>query len=83
MTRYRFKPKRLPTSLFTWMIPLYQMTDEEIMACAGLDALTFIRYLTLGATNTHLCSFDSEHSSAADCKRMVLNGPEGSPSVQG
>jgi hypothetical protein len=43
----RFKPGGLPTTLLTWMLPLYKMTDESL---CGHGRLTLIRYLTLGAT---------------------------------
>jgi len=30
------------------MVPLTQYSDQEIVACAGMDALTYIRFLRLG-----------------------------------
>lgn len=45
---FRYRPKKLGSTLTTWWKPLFSYSDEEIYATAGMDALTYIRYLRLG-----------------------------------
>jgi hypothetical protein len=42
---FRYKPNPLPDSVFTWWQPLNAASDDEVYACAGMDALTYIHYL--------------------------------------
>jgi Late exocytosis, associated with Golgi transport len=43
----RFRPPRLPLKLLTWMVPVFTMKDERFAACAGFDALSYVRALKL------------------------------------
>ena len=33
--------------MFTWMIPVFTMPDDQFAACAGHDALTYVNFLKL------------------------------------
>ncbi|GAB7337690.1 hypothetical protein MBLNU457_g2977t2 [Dothideomycetes sp. NU457] len=40
----------LPNTLFGWMLPLWRVTDQQILAAAGLDAYVFLRFFRMAAT---------------------------------
>lgn len=46
---FRYRPRKVSRSFFFWWVPLLRYSDEELAACAGMDALTVIRFLDLGA----------------------------------
>ena len=37
----------LPDSLFGWMLPLWRITDQQILASAGLDAYAFLAFFKM------------------------------------
>lgn len=37
----------LPTSLFGWILPLWRITDQQILASAGLDAYAFLAFFKM------------------------------------
>jgi len=37
----------LPNSLFGWMLPLWRITEQQVLASAGLDAYVFLRFFKL------------------------------------
>lgn len=37
----------LPSSLFGWIIPLWRITDQQVLASAGLDAYVFLAFFKL------------------------------------
>ena len=37
----------LPTSLFGWILPLWRITDQQILASAGLDAFAFLEFFKM------------------------------------
>ena len=37
----------LPDSLFGWMLPLWRVTDQQILASAGLDAYAFLAFFKM------------------------------------
>nr|POE63168.1 calcium permeable stress-gated cation channel 1 [Quercus suber] len=37
----------LPTSMFGWMVPLWKITDQQVLASAGLDAYVFLAFFKL------------------------------------
>ncbi|KAF2481065.1 hypothetical protein BDY17DRAFT_300640 [Neohortaea acidophila] len=37
----------LPTSLFGWIVPLWTITDQQVLACAGLDAYAFLAFFKM------------------------------------
>lgn len=37
----------LPTSMFGWIIPLWRITDQQVLASAGLDAYAFLAFFKL------------------------------------
>lgn len=43
----RFRPPRLPRTLFSWIIPVVTLSDEKFAACAGFDALAYMQALRL------------------------------------
>jgi hypothetical protein len=57
---FRYRPRKPSTSFFLWPLSLMRYTDDEIVACAGMDALTVIQFLTFGAhqllANQHMFS---------------------------
>eukprot|EP00124_Ichthyophonus_hoferi_P002057 Ihof_evm10s127 gene=Ihof_evmTU10s127 len=38
----------LPKGLFNWIIPLFRLTDDQILEASGLDALILVRILRFG-----------------------------------
>lgn len=43
----RFRPPPLTGSLVGWMKPVFSLPDEQFARVAGIDALTYVRYLWL------------------------------------
>ncbi|KAF4553880.1 Hypothetical protein D9617_5g067540 [Elsinoe fawcettii] len=39
----------LPDSFFGWIIPLFKITDQQVLASAGLDAYVFLRFFRMAA----------------------------------
>jgi hypothetical protein len=37
----------LPNTLFGWMLPLWRITEQQVLASAGLDAYVFLRFFKL------------------------------------
>ncbi|KAH0411776.1 hypothetical protein KCU90_g18442, partial [Aureobasidium melanogenum] len=37
----------LPNNLFGWMLPLWRITEQQVLASAGLDAYVFLRFFKL------------------------------------
>jgi hypothetical protein len=37
----------LPDSLFGWMLPLWRITEQQVLASAGLDAYVFLRFFKM------------------------------------
>ena len=49
----------LPTTLFGWIVPLWKITDQQVLASAGLDAYVFLAFFKMAMkflTITLLCS---------------------------
>eukprot|EP00892_Ulva_mutabilis_P001308 jgi/Ulvmu1/11178/UM072_0014.1 len=44
---FRFRPPALPKSFLTWIHPVFTLPDEQFARVAGVDALTYVRYLWL------------------------------------
>ncbi|GMH37685.1 hypothetical protein BSKO_05558 [Bryopsis sp. KO-2023] len=44
----RKRPKRLPNSWMSWMIPLFKYTEREMLEVAGTDAVMYLRISTFG-----------------------------------
>lgn len=38
----------LPNNLFGWIKVVYKITDEEIIACSGLDTFVYLRFFKMG-----------------------------------
>ncbi|CEP14647.1 hypothetical protein [Parasitella parasitica] len=53
----RHKPPELPTSLFGWIWPLLKISDEEMLANVGLDALLMLKFVTMGIKIFGVCTF--------------------------
>ncbi len=43
------KPKRLPTSFWGWIAPVYSASEDEVIRVAGVDAAMYLRLLAFGA----------------------------------
>ncbi|KAF2221569.1 hypothetical protein BDZ85DRAFT_265625 [Elsinoe ampelina] len=39
----------LPDSFFGWIVPLFKITDQQVLASAGLDAFVFLRFFRMAA----------------------------------
>ena len=39
----------LPNNLFGWIKVVYKITDEEIIACSGLDTFVYLRFSKWGS----------------------------------
>jgi len=46
---FRYRPPALRHNFIFWWATLYRIPEADVLACAGSDALTYIRFLTLGA----------------------------------
>ncbi|PNS20544.1 Calcium permeable stress-gated cation channel 1 [Sphaceloma murrayae] len=40
----------LPDSFLGWIVPLFKITDQQVLASAGLDAYVFLRFFRMAAT---------------------------------
>ena len=40
----------LPNTLFGWMLPLWRVTDQQILAAAGLDAYVFLKFFRMASS---------------------------------
>lgn len=45
---FRYRPPKLSASFFTWWTPLFKLSEGDMIACAGQDAVTYINFLSLG-----------------------------------
>ena len=43
------KPRRLPTSFWGWILPVYSASEDEVIRVAGVDAAMYLRLLSFGA----------------------------------
>lgn len=50
-------PPKLGKSLFGWVLPLYKITEDEVLNLVGLDALMLIRFFKLGIKTFGILSF--------------------------
>jgi Late exocytosis, associated with Golgi transport len=58
MKTNRRKPHRLPTGFWSWFLPVYRTTEEEVIEVAGMDACMYMRIMSFGALLSliQLCS---------------------------
>ncbi|KAK9840790.1 hypothetical protein WJX81_004889 [Elliptochloris bilobata] len=42
------KPRRLPTSFWGWIAPVYSASEDEVIRVAGVDAAMYLRLLAFG-----------------------------------
>ena len=43
------KPRRLPTSFWGWILPVFGASEDEVIRVAGVDAAMYLRLLAFGA----------------------------------
>lgn len=43
----RFRPPELPPTFFSWILPVFTLSDVKFAACAGFDALAYVQSLRL------------------------------------
>eukprot|EP00884_Botryococcus_braunii_P010053 jgi/Botrbrau1/19049/Bobra.0100s0073.2 len=48
MKTNRRKPHRLPTGFWSWFLPVYRTTEEEVIEVAGMDACMYMRIMSFG-----------------------------------
>lgn len=61
--RIRSKPARAPDTFFGWMPVLYKVTEQQVLASAGLDAYVVSLSTAYDKTVSHLTGHSSWHSS--------------------
>ncbi|KAF2149830.1 DUF221-domain-containing protein [Myriangium duriaei CBS 260.36] len=47
----------LPNSFLGWMIPLWRITDQQVLASAGLDAYVFLRFFRMASKYLAIACF--------------------------
>ena len=48
------KPRRLPTSFWGWILPVFGASEDEVIRVAGVDAAMYLRLLAFGACRGYL-----------------------------
>lgn len=48
MKTNRRKPHRLPTGFWSWFLPVYRTTEEQVIEVAGMDACMYMRIFSFG-----------------------------------
>eukprot|EP00882_Tetradesmus_deserticola_P002882 GHRQ01003064.1.p1 GENE.GHRQ01003064.1~~GHRQ01003064.1.p1 ORF type:complete len:380 (+),score=115.33 GHRQ01003064.1:197-1336(+) len=53
----RPKPKKLPTGLFSWIVPTLFYNESEMLKTAGMDVVVMVRLLSYGWVLFAFCTF--------------------------